>query len=48
MRERSFWKVGSMIRTIKKNKKGEIEIILDGDIDEYIAYDEEEEGDPYE
>ena len=37
-----------MIRTIKKNKKGEIEIILDGDIDEYIAYDEAEEGDPYE
>jgi hypothetical protein len=36
-----------MKRTIKKNKKGKIEIILDGDIDEYIAYDEEEEGDPY-
>ena len=38
----------AMIKTIKKNKKGEIEIILDGDIDEYIAYAEEEEGDPYE
>ena len=38
-----------MKRTIRKNKKGEIEIILDGDIDEYIAYDEFcDEGDPYE
>ena len=38
-----------MIRTIKKNKKGEIEIIDDGDVEEFIAYDEMcDEGDPYE
>ena len=38
-----------MIRRIKKNKKGQIEIVYDGDIDEYIELDRmEEEGDPYE
>lgn len=37
-----------MIRTIKKNKKGEIEIIEEGDVEEYIAFDEFcDEGDLY-
>ena len=29
-----------MKRTIKKNKDGEIEIEEDGDVEEYIAFDE--------
>ena len=42
-----------MKTAIIRDKKGEIveiiEMIQEGDIDEYIAYDEEElEGDPYE
>lgn len=41
--------IRKMKKTIKQDKKGNIiEIVLDGDIDEYLAYDEEEEGDPYE
>lgn len=38
-----------MKRTIKKNKKlGRIEIVYDGDIDEYIELDRYEDGsDPY-
>lgn len=37
-----------MIRRIKKNKKGKIEIVYDGDIDEYIELDRrDEEGDPF-
>jgi hypothetical protein len=32
-----------MIRTIKKKKKGKIEIIDEGEIEEYIAFDEMEE-----
>jgi hypothetical protein len=35
--------------TIIRDKKGKIlEVIEEGDIDEYIAFDEEIEGDPYE
>jgi hypothetical protein len=38
-----------MIRTIKKNKKGKIEIVDVGSVEEYIAFDEFEDGsDPYE
>ena len=37
-----------MKRTIKKNKNGEIEIVEEGDVDEYIMFDEFcDEGDPY-
>lgn len=36
-----------MIKRIRKDKKGEIEIVYDGDIDEYIELDRMEEGDPY-
>ena len=37
-----------MKRTIKRNKKGEIEVIDEGDVEEFIAYDEFEDGsDPY-
>jgi hypothetical protein len=37
-----------MKRTIKKNKKGEIEIVEEGSVEEYIAFDEFEDGsDPY-
>ena len=38
-----------MIKTsVKRDKEGKLlELVLDGDIDEYIAYDEEMEGDPY-
>lgn len=38
-----------MKRTIKRNEKGKIEIIDEGDVEEYIAFDEYcDEGDPYE
>jgi hypothetical protein len=38
-----------MIRQIKKKKNGKIEIVDEGSIEEYIAFDEMcEEGDPYE
>ena len=38
-----------MKRTIKKTKKGKIEIVDEGSVEEYITFDEWcEEGDPYE
>jgi len=38
-----------MKRTIKRNKKGKIEIEEDGSVEEYIAFDEFcDEGDPFE